>query len=69
MTTQIFLDLILSGRISLQNCCLLIFDECHHGVENHPMRQVYIKLVSLNVTFSANPYTPDKDTTFILQGH
>lgn len=39
MTSQIFVDLIAKSRISLQNVNLLIFDECHRAVSNHPMRQ------------------------------
>lgn len=39
MTSQIFVDLMAKNRISLQNVNLLIFDECHRAVSNHPMRQ------------------------------
>nr|WDW26280.1 dicer-2 [Amrasca biguttula biguttula] len=40
MTCQIYVDLIQKNRIGLENTCILIFDECHHGVVKHPMRQV-----------------------------
>ncbi|XP_063241716.1 endoribonuclease Dicer-like isoform X2 [Bacillus rossius redtenbacheri] len=40
MTCQIFLDMLLHGYITLADVNLLIFDECHHAVEDQPMRQV-----------------------------
>lgn len=40
MTCQIFLNLLLHGYIQLSDVNLLIFDECHHAVNDQPMRQV-----------------------------
>ncbi|XP_053604305.1 endoribonuclease Dicer [Plodia interpunctella] len=40
MTCQILSDMITHGYIRIQDINLLIFDECHHAVEDHPMRVV-----------------------------
>ena len=40
MTSQIFLNLLLSSYVRLEDVNLLIFDECHHGVNDQPMRQI-----------------------------
>ncbi|KAK2580644.1 hypothetical protein KPH14_007750 [Odynerus spinipes] len=40
MTCQIFLDMICRGYMQLSSVNLLIFDECHRGVHDHPMRQI-----------------------------
>jgi endoribonuclease Dicer len=40
MTCQIFLNLLLHGYVQLSEVNLLIFDECHHAVNDQPMRQV-----------------------------
>jgi endoribonuclease Dicer len=40
MTCQIFLNLLLHGYIRLSDVNVLIFDECHHAVNDQPMRQV-----------------------------
>lgn len=40
MTSQILLDLINHGYLPLNRINLIIFDECHRGVNNHPMRRV-----------------------------
>jgi len=40
MTCQIFLNLLMHGYIKLQDVNLLIFDECHHAVQDQPMRQI-----------------------------
>lgn len=40
MTAQIFLDLINHGIMELRRVNLLIFDECHRGVNDHPMRLI-----------------------------
>ncbi|XP_031782799.1 endoribonuclease Dicer [Nasonia vitripennis] len=40
MTAQIFLNLLTHGYISLDKINLLIFDECHRAVKDHPMRQI-----------------------------
>lgn len=40
MTCQIFLDMLMHGYIHLSDVNLLIFDECHHAVNDQPMRQI-----------------------------
>lgn len=40
MTCQIFLNLLMHGYIKLSDVNLLIFDECHHAVNDQPMRQI-----------------------------
>ncbi|XP_021927095.1 endoribonuclease Dicer-like isoform X2 [Zootermopsis nevadensis] len=40
MTCQIFLNMLMHGYIDLSEINLLIFDECHHAVNDQPMRQV-----------------------------
>ncbi|KAF2900394.1 hypothetical protein ILUMI_05788 [Ignelater luminosus] len=40
MTSQIFLNIIEASYISLSSINLLIFDECHRGVNDHSMRQI-----------------------------
>lgn len=40
MVAQIFLDVITHGVMSLDRVNLIVFDECHRGVNDHPMRQI-----------------------------
>ncbi|EFN79336.1 Endoribonuclease dcr-1 [Harpegnathos saltator] len=40
MTAQIFVDTITHGYIKLDRINLIMFDECHRAVNNHPMRQI-----------------------------
>lgn len=40
MIAQIFLDIINCGALPLDRVNLIIFDECHRGVSDHPMRQI-----------------------------
>lgn len=40
MTSQILLDLLIHGFLPLERINLIIFDECHHGVGDHPMRLI-----------------------------
>lgn len=40
MVAQIFLDIVNHGVMSLDRVNLIIFDECHRGVSDHPMRQI-----------------------------
>lgn len=40
MTSQILLDLLNHGFVSLAQINLIIFDECHHAVGDHPMRRI-----------------------------
>lgn len=40
MTADILKDLLLKKYISLSDLALLILDECHHAVSDHPMRQI-----------------------------
>ncbi|XP_058829652.1 endoribonuclease Dcr-2 [Topomyia yanbarensis] len=39
-TSQILLDILKHGYLSIRHINLLIFDECHHGVGEHPMHGV-----------------------------
>lgn len=39
MTADILGMLLLNNFISLSNLALIILDECHHAVDDHPMRQ------------------------------
>lgn len=38
MTSQILCDMLTHQYIKIEDINLLIFDECHHAVEDHPMR-------------------------------
>ncbi|XP_076391381.1 endoribonuclease Dcr-2 isoform X2 [Megachile rotundata] len=40
MTAQILVDALSHGYIYLRNINLIIFDECHRAVNDHPMRQI-----------------------------
>lgn len=40
MTAQIFVDIMDRGIIKLDRINLIMFDECHRAVNNHPMRQI-----------------------------
>ncbi|KAK0080172.1 hypothetical protein PV326_008304 [Microctonus aethiopoides] len=40
MTSQILLDLLNHGYLPLTRINLIIFDECHHAVGDHPMRSI-----------------------------
>lgn len=40
MTAQILVDAICHGYMHLNKINLLIFDECHRAVNDHPMRQI-----------------------------
>ncbi|XP_036140493.1 endoribonuclease Dicer isoform X2 [Monomorium pharaonis] len=40
MTAQIFLNLLIHGYMKLNRVNLIIFDECHRAVSDHPMRQI-----------------------------
>lgn len=39
-TCQILLDILKHGYLSIKHINLLIFDECHHGVGEHPMHGI-----------------------------
>ncbi|KAJ9078333.1 Dicer-like protein 1 [Entomophthora muscae] len=45
MTAQIFLNMLRHAYISMDEICLLVFDECHHAQKKHPynviMREFY----------------------------
>ncbi|XP_076635506.1 endoribonuclease Dcr-2 [Colletes latitarsis] len=43
MTSQILSDAISHGHMFLNKINVLIFDECHKGVNDHPMRQIMQK--------------------------
>ncbi|XP_050348802.1 endoribonuclease Dicer [Nymphalis io] len=40
MTSQILSDMLTHRYVSIADINLLIFDECHHAVDDHPMRTV-----------------------------
>lgn len=40
MTVQILVNLYNWGYLDLNRVNLLVFDECHHGVKDQPMRQI-----------------------------
>lgn len=40
MTAQIFLDIILHGFMAMSSVNLIVFDECHHAVTNHPYAEI-----------------------------
>jgi len=40
MTSQIFLNLLTHGYMTLDRVNLIVFDECHRAVSSHPMRQI-----------------------------
>ncbi|XP_068634006.1 endoribonuclease Dicer [Battus philenor] len=40
MTSQILADMLTHQYIQVSDINLLIFDECHHAIEDHPMRMV-----------------------------
>jgi endoribonuclease Dicer len=40
MTAQIFLNMIRHDRVRFSQIAFLVFDECHHAVEKHPMAEV-----------------------------
>lgn len=43
MTAQIFLNMVTKGVMSLSKVNLIIFDECHRAVGDHPMRLIMQK--------------------------
>nr|BAX36483.1 Dicer4 [Planococcus kraunhiae] len=42
MTSQIYVNVLTHAYLYLKNANLIIFDECHHAVNKHPMREVMI---------------------------
>uniref|UniRef100_A0A8C5WGY4 ribonuclease III n=1 Tax=Leptobrachium leishanense TaxID=445787 RepID=A0A8C5WGY4_9ANUR len=40
MTCHIFLHVLKNGNLSLSNINLLVFDECHLAIEDHPYREI-----------------------------
>lgn len=40
MTCQILSDMLTHQYIRIEDINLIIFDECHHAVDDHPMRLV-----------------------------
>lgn len=40
MTSQILIDALCHGYVFLNRINLIIFDECHRAVNDHPMRQI-----------------------------
>lgn len=39
-TTQIILDVVRHGFLSITDFNLMVFDECHHANNDHPMSQL-----------------------------
>lgn len=50
MTSQILLDMLAHSYIRLSDINLIIFDECHHAIDDHPMRSImkYFESCSVN---------------------
>ncbi|XP_072932653.1 endoribonuclease Dcr-2 [Epargyreus clarus] len=46
MTSQILNDMLTHGYINIRDINLIIFDECHHAVDDHPMRVIMKKFES-----------------------
>ncbi|KAG8449111.1 hypothetical protein GDO86_015967 [Hymenochirus boettgeri] len=40
MTCHIFLNVLKNGNVSLSNINLLVFDECHLAIQDHPYREI-----------------------------
>ncbi|XP_065211449.1 endoribonuclease Dicer-like isoform X2 [Planococcus citri] len=40
MTSQIYVNVLTHAYLYLKNANLIIFDECHHAVHKHPMKEV-----------------------------
>lgn len=40
MTCHIFLNVLKSENLSLSNINLLVFDECHLAIQDHPYREI-----------------------------
>ncbi|XP_047345738.1 endoribonuclease Dicer isoform X1 [Vespa velutina] len=50
MTSQIFLDIINHAYLHLNKINLIIFDECHRAVNDHPMRQIMQRFEQCKIT-------------------
>lgn len=50
MTSQILLDMLTHGYIRVEDINLIIFDECHHAVVDHPMRLIMKHFETCSVT-------------------
>lgn len=66
-TPQVLLDALRHGYISLgRDISLIIFDEAHHAVDNHPynriMKEFYVRLASPDAE------TPDAETRPMVLG-
>lgn len=48
MTVQILVNICNWGYLDLNRVNLLVFDECHHGVKDQPMRQIMRSFQTLN---------------------
>ena len=42
MTPQVFCNILQHAYFKLDNCNLIIFDECHHASKNHPYKNIMI---------------------------
>lgn len=78
MTSQIFVNILSHGFIQLNQVNLIIFDECHHAVKDHPMRQVmklfeifresdHPKILGLSATLLNSNIKPEKVNESILE--
>lgn len=47
MTSQILKNSLTTGFLDLNKVNVMIFDECHHGVDNHPMRDIMLYFKNL----------------------
>ena len=52
MIGQIFLNALRRAYLKLDDICLIIFDECHHTIKDHPynkiMQEFYLKKLEKN---------------------
>jgi len=81
MTSQIFLNLLIHGYMKLDRINLIVFDECHRAVSNHPMRQImqrfedcskekHPRILAMSATLlNANIKTEKIESTIRVKNH